>query len=339
MTKKVYIRADGSTKIGLGHLTRCLALAQMIRHEFEIIFVVIEAPENLSQNILNKGFQINRVNSEAAFLLMLRGDELVVLDHYGLGKEIQKKIKMVGSKLICIDDLGGEGFYADLIINHSPGIDPRDYKAQFYTKYALGPAYALLRPAFIRAADEMIRKSRIENLLVCFGGSDYSNLTQQVLKVLKEDPRWKRITVILGAAFKHTDIIDELVGESRRIRVLSSLDENEMVNEIKNSDLAIIPASGILLEVIAGGCIPYICYYAENQKKLFNYFRKKTAIPSFDGINFNQKKFAEVMDDVYRGEVELHTLSHIVNDIKKSPSNHLRNFRQLASCSQQYVEE
>ena len=46
---KVYIRTDGSPEIGLGHLTRCIALAYMLKKDFAITFVCKEIPEKISR--------------------------------------------------------------------------------------------------------------------------------------------------------------------------------------------------------------------------------------------------------------------------------------------------
>ena len=50
MKPKVYIRADGSHDIGLGHLIRCIALAHMLKNDFDITFVCKEIPEKIKSD-------------------------------------------------------------------------------------------------------------------------------------------------------------------------------------------------------------------------------------------------------------------------------------------------
>ena len=180
MNNKIYIRADGSPKIGLGHIIRCFALAKMLKDSFSIKFVSMHIPEDIETTFITEGFAVTKISKEEDFFDLLKGDEVVVLDHYGLDSSYQKRIKKIGSKLVCIDDLHNKEFYADLIINHSPGIVPSDYNAQSYTKFALGPQYALLRPAFLKSASAPKKIQKFENVLICFGGSDYTNLTKKV---------------------------------------------------------------------------------------------------------------------------------------------------------------
>jgi spore coat polysaccharide biosynthesis predicted glycosyltransferase SpsG len=154
MLNKVFIRADGSSEIGLGHLIRCNALALMLKNEFQIIFACKEIPIEIFTKISNNGFHIQSIDSEDDFFKILSKDEIVVIDHYGLDTNYQKKIKELGCKLVCIDDLHDKEFFADVIINHAEGILAKDYSCKPYTKLFLGIKYALLRHPFLLASEE-----------------------------------------------------------------------------------------------------------------------------------------------------------------------------------------
>ena len=152
MKTKIYIRADGNSIIGLGHLVRCIALAKMLENNFEIIFVSIEIPENIIEEIEKNNIKISKINSNSGLLKLLNGDEIVIIDQYDIALDFHDKIKKTGAKLVCIDDIHDKEFNADLIINHSPGITTKNYKAKSYTQFALGPDYVLLRPLFLNSS-------------------------------------------------------------------------------------------------------------------------------------------------------------------------------------------
>ena len=330
MKNKIYIRADGSSEIGLGHIIRCLALAKMLKDDFSIHFVSKAIPDHLKNVLINNGFSLISISSEDEFLTQLSGEEIVVLDHYELDSDYQQRIKKIGSKLVCIDDLHNKEFFADLIINHSPGISPDDYIAQKYTKYALGPGYALLRPVFLEATGSKKTIEAVKNVLICFGGSDFNNLTKSVLQVVDRNDRIDKITVILGSAYPYRESLNGIAENNPKIRILSSLDERSMLSEINNADLAIIPSSGILFEVIAGGTLPLICFYAENQRELFNYFKSRELLPSFDAANFNEKHLNSVISDILNKKVHADKIP-FRNEIKESSSNNLNNFKELVN--------
>ena len=49
MKRNIIIRADGGSSIGMGHVVRSLALAEMLKSEFDIYFAI----QNPSDYVLN----------------------------------------------------------------------------------------------------------------------------------------------------------------------------------------------------------------------------------------------------------------------------------------------
>ena len=68
---KVYFRVDGSAQIGLGHLVRCIALAQMLQEEFSVHFISKEIPGEIIRQIEDSRFVFSRINSEDDFFCLL----------------------------------------------------------------------------------------------------------------------------------------------------------------------------------------------------------------------------------------------------------------------------
>ncbi|MDT0677456.1 UDP-2,4-diacetamido-2,4,6-trideoxy-beta-L-altropyranose hydrolase [Autumnicola musiva] len=272
---KIYIRVDGGPEIGLGHLVRCMALAHMLKDDFEINFVSKEIPDNISEDILNQGFLVKRIDSEQDIFSYLSGKEIVVVDHYGLDSAYQENIKRRGSKLICIDDLHNKLFYADLIINHAPGITPEDYKAQTYTQFALGLDYALLRPEFLKAAKQKKINKEVNTVFVCFGGSDLKNITERCLNVLLGMDKFERIIVVVGSSHQKVRQIKEIAAGNKEVDFYHSIDAKKMLELMKISDLAIVPSSGILLEALSLGLKIISGMYVENQRYVFENYNKE----------------------------------------------------------------
>jgi spore coat polysaccharide biosynthesis predicted glycosyltransferase SpsG len=224
-----------------------------------------------------------------------------VLDGYSFDTEYQKQIKAKRCKLVCIDDMHDKEFYADLIINHAPGIVPGDYKAQIYTQFALGLDYVLLRPSFLEQAKNERIFEKIETLLICFGGSDFKNLTLNNLKVALEFKEFKKIIVVTGAAYKISDDFIQLTQSDKRIDHRSNLDEKKILDAMLESELAIVPASGILFEVLASGCYVITGTYIDNQQNILKGFVALNAIketknllnPQYELLNFFQNRIPQ----------------------------------------------
>jgi UDP-2,4-diacetamido-2,4,6-trideoxy-beta-L-altropyranose hydrolase len=91
--RRVIFRADGNSRIGLGHVARSLALAHMLRGEFECVFAVQSPTKELKEQILQVCSGIISLPlclpSEERFVHELAAyiskDEIVVLDGYDFG--------------------------------------------------------------------------------------------------------------------------------------------------------------------------------------------------------------------------------------------------------------
>lgn len=304
MHKNVYIRADGSPEIGLGHLVRCMALAQMLKGEFHIHFVSKAIPLSIREDIIDHDFSVKEINFEEDFLSLLTGDEIVVLDHYDLDSNYQKKIKDLGCKLVCIDDLHDKFFYADLIINHSPGIKPKDYQTQEYTLFGLGLDFALLRPPFLEAAKQNKQVEKIENLFICFGGSDSKNLTERCLKIALSTNKFKKILVVVGPSYKNVDVVKDISTENHEVDLFHAVDAATMLHLMKISHLAIVPSSGVLLEALSAGCKVISGMYARNQEFIYSYYKNSDVVIDAKEFGANDiKKAIEIGFNKEQGKI------------------------------------
>ena len=285
MISSIYIRVDGSAQIGLGHIVRCIALAQMLQSKFNITFISKEIPSKLAQQIECLTFNFCKIKNENEFFNKLKGNEIVVLDNYFYDAGYQQKVKKYGSKLVCIDDVQVNEFYADLILCQIPGITPEDYQGQVYTEYLLGTEYVLLRPLFLRATK--VKKCKRKNsLLICFGGSDYNNLTQRSLLIALDLP-FDEINVVLGIAYERDNNLMALAAQNQNINIYHNLSEEDLLTIMLDSKYAIVPSSGILLEVLSAGCNVISGYYINNQRKVFEAYNNLNII--YDAGNFSEE--------------------------------------------------
>jgi UDP-2,4-diacetamido-2,4,6-trideoxy-beta-L-altropyranose hydrolase len=276
MLPKLYIRADGNSQIGLGHLIRCFALANMVKENFDVTFVCKDIPVQ-TQTEFEKLFSVKKINSEKDFLDSLETNDTVLLDGYNFDTNYQNEIKNNTCGLVCIDDLHDKKFVSDLIINHAPGIKAENYNAALYTQFALGTEYALLRPEFIQQAAVEIKIDKIEKVFICFGGADANSLTDKVLKQVLKFSEFKKIIIVTGAGYLFKDELESFIKSDSRIEHYHSIDSKKMCELMSGSDLAIVPSSGILLEALACGCKVISGMTADNQKYVYSNYLQTNA--------------------------------------------------------------
>jgi len=269
---KATFRVDGSLEMGLGHLIRCAALAHILKNNFEITFVCKEAPDAVIAEFHQANFRCIEIEKEDEFFELLNPSSLAIIDGYQFDTNYQRQIKDTGSKLIFIDDLHDKEFYADLIINHAPGITPANYHAQPYTRFALGLDFVLLRPAFLERVTIRREIKKCDTLLICFGGSDSKKLTQSTLSIALEFLEFKKIIVITGAAFPYSEDFEGIINIDSRIDYRHALNEMQMIDAMTEAEIAIIPASGILFEALALGGKIISGIYVDNQKFVYANF-------------------------------------------------------------------
>lgn len=259
---------------------RCLALAEMLKTYFAIIFVCKEIPVNSVDELKAFGFGFMPIKEENEFLDLLKGNEIIVLDNYDLDSAYQQAIKGKGCQLVCIDDLHDKTFFADLIINHAPDVQAQDYSAQEYTQFALGLNYVLLRPEFLNKVNAVHHRDKIEDVFVCFGGADARNITQTVVNILKDDKRFKKIIVVTGPSYQYQEALQQSVAHNPNVILHQAIDAAKMSRLMLDAQLAIVPASGVLQEVMSMKLKVISGLYVDNQQLIFENYKKLNAFES-----------------------------------------------------------
>lgn len=314
MTKqKIYFRADASAGIGYGHFIRTLALADMLKDDFDCtFFTVYPTPYQIGE--MEKVCKYIALNSESPledFINILQGDEIVVLDNYFYTTEYQQLVKAKGCKLVVMDDLHLQHNVADVIINHG-NINAKAFDVEPYTKLCLGLDWSLLRKAFMAQPKDLHRKKLIT---ICFGGSDQLDLTSKtILQCLSKSPDYK-ITAIVGDKYQPSNgfIYND------KVNYLSKLSAEEISTLFQQSELVICSASTVSIEAIACGAKVAAGWYVDNQE---DYYHNLVALGYFIPLGYMGVDF--VLPDL---NIETKLRSSNTN----IPQNYITMFEQLAS--------
>lgn len=295
MKTKIYFRADGNSGMGLGHVIRSLALADMLKPEFECVFIIRNPLSYLRDRILEVCDKIIELpdfsTAKEEYSLLVKdyvtAADIVVLDGYHFNTEYQQAIKNIGSKLVCIDDIHTCHFVADHIINHAGGVVMSDYSAEPYTQYSLGPAYALLRKSFRVAAQNKSQRNANNNIFICLGGADPENATLDILKSCETNTSIDTCHLVIGAAFQYQKELKQYLSETRlNIQLYSSLSERQMAECMQLCSKAIVPPSTISYEYMSVGGEIYLKSIAENQLHMHTFMVN-------EGLAFDFHQFPE----------------------------------------------
>jgi len=222
------IRADADTQIGIGHVMRCLALAQAWQDagEHAIFMMGLEAPA-IEARLRSEGMEVVHLSvqpgsaddaTQTANLARKMGAPWVVVDGYNFGADYHRIIKDSDLLLLFIDDNGHlEHYCADIVLNQNLHAHEGLYeKREPYTRLLLGTQYALLRREFLkwrgwkREIPEVGRK-----VLVTLGGSDPDNVTLKVIQALRQvEMEGLEAVVVVGGSNPHYEELQTAIRDS-----------------------------------------------------------------------------------------------------------------------------
>lgn len=289
MTKKIIFRADGSSTTGLGHLYRLFSLVEIVKDNFEFVFITHEnsaisvIPEEYITELIPTNISIEE-EPEWLVANFSSKEYTIIADGYQFTEVYQQQIKNKGFSLLYIDDLANAHMYADVVVNHSPYIHENHYSKESYTKLALGTKYALLRPLFLKEAKENRVIKIVNSAFVCFGGADPFNLTQKAVEAICEISSFKTIHVVLGGAYNHKAIFDLEEKHENKIKIYRNLSEERLIKVMLQCNFAIAPASTILYELCCVKMLILSGFYVDNQELIYKGLIEKQAV--YSGGNF-----------------------------------------------------
>lgn len=284
--KKLYIRADGNSVIGTGHIMRCISIAEEYqRRGGECIFIV--ADESSESLLKGKDFPVirldsvwNDLNQETERMVQLiRKEEiqLLLIDTYFVTERYLETLKRY-TKTAYIDDLEKFAYPVDFLINYSIYADQKDYDklyahADQKLVFLLGTEYAPLRNEFSDCSEKNI--NTVKNVLVSTGGTDSYHVALHLVKYLKDRNLFQNIRFHIAVGVMNSDY--ELIKNisSDMSNVILYHPAKDMFGLMNLCDVAISAAGTTLYELCAAG-VPVITYIlADNQMKAADSFVKK----------------------------------------------------------------
>lgn len=293
--KKIYFRADANNIIGMGHLSRCIAISEIIREDFHITFIIRKTGDLFLLKLKEINADIIQISKDMSYIEeaeyirenILKKYDTAVLDGYHFNGEYQKKLKAIDIKLISIDDLHQWHFYSDIVINHAPNANPMWYRSEPYTKFCLGLDFAMLRSHFLNQINKARVIKKINKILICFGGSYAQCLISPILEHVLRFKSVEYVTVVFGGEILEC-LPENLV--NFKIKFYYNVSSKVMANLMLTHQLIICPSSTIVLEAIAMQMNVITGVTSDNQKDIHDgllKFNQVKSVGDFNNIDFN----------------------------------------------------
>lgn len=276
---RLIVRADGNARIGLGHVVRSMAVADVVRAEFtEVLVAVAEPLPALRALVAANGFHLCPLAepSAAALVPLLRPTDVVLLDGLAFDTAYQRAVRALGCRVVVIDDLHAYPMVADLVINHGPEATPALYTAPPETRYCLGPGFTMVRREFRERARQPWPVPRAASVLVCFGGADPQQFTHATLRALLGIDSVRAVGVVTGAAYQHGPALHALAAAhpDKLVQFYQQVAAADMAHLLTDYAVVVCPASTVLLETLVLGQAAITGYYVADQQVLAHFVHR-----------------------------------------------------------------
>lgn len=298
MGSRVTFRVDGSEKIGLGHLVRCLALADAVERQggrasfvgrafapregdlkprrplAEVAQELLKRPAPFRFDELPDGIDETEDARRTLAAAGEQGSDLVLVDHYRLGAVWWRAVR--GElPLAAIDDVGRSdlGKNVDLVINPNAGAREDGYEPA--PRILCGPRFVMLREEFFRHRDQReerweegtaackARTDRDRRIVVSMGGSDPDGVTARVLRALRGVSGQFVVDVMPGACLARDASARRQAALDARIRLHT--EPSCMPEVMARGHLAIVGGGSTTYECAFLGLPPLMIQLADNQ--------------------------------------------------------------------------
>lgn len=282
-----YIRADGNAAIGIGHIMRCLSIADAVKERGteEPVFLLAD---NICYNmVVDRGFAVKVLGTDYRYMqteleklsTLLKKEDVILVDSYQVSIEYYKELGKL-CKTVCLEDMGNT-YPVDLLINYNI------YAKQLRKNYQQGctPKQVLLGVEYIplhktfQQNETFHVKDEVTDVMITTGGSDPWFAAGSILEAIwKESIREEnnqtynigkcnKITfhIVSGPMNQYAAQLKAFCAEKELFIVYENVQNMEAL--IKKCDVVISAAGSTIYEVCAIG-VPMICFYfAENQRQ------------------------------------------------------------------------
>lgn len=284
MTVSVSIICVASYQIGLGHLARCLTLAESLSLLGFNVRVIVAGDklvesfceQRLGSSLSSYDFFVCEHLSKLNLSSVVPSNSTIILDVTNLSTAFLKDCLHISEVVMALDYFDFEGLLPSCIINvfdHSETKILVNRKHESSINYFEGLEYSIIRKEFIQARNIRIQKGEkadVSQILISFGGSDPKNNYAKALKLLENLPHKVAVNLVLGPLFRGpAEMFENTSSSNLDISLHSSV---ECLSELMlKADIVFCGGGGTLLESMAVG-VPTVVFQQTPAEKRFSEF-------------------------------------------------------------------
>jgi len=297
----VFVRADASWSIGIGHIRRCAILAaELLRRGMKVVLVTRTGPEGISVDLgwpgaivrIDEQFpdHVDGEQSDAEQTCSIieqsgAGQSWIIVDGERFGPRWESCVRRAGHRVMAFDDSQTGRHCADIVVSDSEGLsDDAPLAISDIPRKLYGRQYAIVDERF--QPDSNITASTLSEMraiLVTYGGSDPTGETLKAIHAMKlvyRSPelqrRIKHVAVVVGPLNHCAESIVAEAGNAQSIRVYHA--PACLAAHMAAADIVLTAGGNSLIEALAM-CKPCLATVtAENQQHTVSGLVRENAV-------------------------------------------------------------
>ncbi|MBM3132191.1 MAG: UDP-2,4-diacetamido-2,4,6-trideoxy-beta-L-altropyranose hydrolase [Chloroflexi bacterium] len=317
----VLFRVDGAQEIGMGHVMRCLALAQ----EMEVrgirpVFVVVNYDDSVQRIVRRFGYAVETIpkamgreehvrrvvqsakTNAARCIVTDLCYPRALADVKGY-REYLAQMRAHGFFIVAIDDLNVARFSSHIVVNPNLGAESLAYERRGAPKYLLGADYFMFRKEFIDVAKVWRDIGVIgRKVLVTMGGTDSHGVTLAVARALARPdmPPDLDVRILMGVIFP--DAVErglKTIAEASKAPIRLYGEVDNVAAHMLWADVAITSGGLTKYETAVTGTPSIIISQVESQMQVSERFaREGSALNLGLGAELSDDYLARVVKDL-----------------------------------------
>jgi UDP-2,4-diacetamido-2,4,6-trideoxy-beta-L-altropyranose hydrolase len=347
--KTIAIRADASPLIGVGHIARCVALAEAWIDLGGDAILVACGPRATLDALAGAiplrwlGADVDILPDDSARFLSVAREAratVAVIDSYRHSFTWEATARDAGLTVLAIDDLASRQHDCDFILDTSVTIDDTDLYRDKIADDAiclLGASYVLLRRAFRLARFSPRPVGPVRRILISFGGTDPQDHTSSALDALEcTGTTGMVIDVVASSSNPHLPTLRDRIAACANVAI--HVDTPEMPRLMAAADLGIGAAGSTAWERCRAGLPALMAEVADNQYGIAKWLRAEGVVRCVSGEgesftkNLTKSLSAALADSDWRSSASHHAMELVDGLGAVRVSQRLMGLTVIGSC-------
>ncbi len=326
MEKEIVFRVNAGKNIGLGHLSRCLSLAESFPGKTNIHFLIKTEDSDFILSYINRRkicIDLKTIDfipvdiKQSVELKMMRNlikklGAFLIIDHYEANLEYQMYLKNNQIRWLQFDSHAKQILLSNFILHASPSATPDVYRPLIKDDNSillLGTKFTIVNKNFLKKRKLANIRQNVKNVFICFSGGKDCGAMLYVISNLDYN-KFEGIVFHLFINQTHEDFhkLETIANSNAQIRLY--INNTDIAHYMVKCDIGIIAPGTLSYEAACVGMPMILITLADNQRMNAEGWQKVNCSKSLGEFSkLSKRKLNNTLHDLVVNPKLVHTMS------------------------------